>query len=641
VTTHLLQLALGPVQGFIATARRSRDLWFGSYILSEISKAAARSWAKSGATLIFPSPGDIDKDLIPWSDFAVANVVTAELPNSTLEQARDAIDRARKAAARRWRILCWKARRLIADEHDGTLKRKGSGKLLAAIMFVRDDIWQAQLEDVVELFVGVVPLGASYEAANKQLRALVANRKNTRDFQPYRDGFQRPKSSLDGAQSTVIAEPANLEEAETFGRLRSRLGIEPSEQLDTAGMVKRVVGRRRGFLPAARVAAAPWLEQAKQEDTTRFDALKKCFEELASLDLATGLKDFRYLNHKWVDQFPYDGQLLYPERIDVEHARAVRELQQRNAATRQADIDEVNTAIDGLRRALKLLFEKLGSPCPYYGLLLADGDRMGRLINTAAKRGADAHREISQALSGFAGQVSKIMSDHGGACIYSGGDDVLGLVALPDAVRCGQALADAFHDQLRGVANKYNERPTLSVGIAIAHMLEPLGDVRELASAAEKLAKGKALQAREQGNALGLLLKPRGGSEYRCRIRWDDDNSLAFLGKDQERFRDGALPRGLAHELDSLWQRAAEIFDRERAPAEFAGLWRSLLETTLKKKRQGGGAEGVAEALSKELIAELTPAAPANRAGNDAVRARLDLLQAALWLSGRIEATTG
>ena len=40
---HLLQIAIGPVQEFIAAARRTRDLWFGSYLLSEISKAAALS----------------------------------------------------------------------------------------------------------------------------------------------------------------------------------------------------------------------------------------------------------------------------------------------------------------------------------------------------------------------------------------------------------------------------------------------------------------------------------------------------------------------------------------------------------------------------------------------------------------------
>lgn len=42
MTTHLLQIVLGPVQEFIAQARRTRDLWYGSHLLYEVSRAAAR-----------------------------------------------------------------------------------------------------------------------------------------------------------------------------------------------------------------------------------------------------------------------------------------------------------------------------------------------------------------------------------------------------------------------------------------------------------------------------------------------------------------------------------------------------------------------------------------------------------------------
>jgi hypothetical protein len=38
---YLLSISIGPVQDFIATARRSRDLWFGSWLLREIRPAVA------------------------------------------------------------------------------------------------------------------------------------------------------------------------------------------------------------------------------------------------------------------------------------------------------------------------------------------------------------------------------------------------------------------------------------------------------------------------------------------------------------------------------------------------------------------------------------------------------------------------
>ena len=40
---HLLLVTIGPVQEFIAQARRTRDLWYGSHLLSELARAGARA----------------------------------------------------------------------------------------------------------------------------------------------------------------------------------------------------------------------------------------------------------------------------------------------------------------------------------------------------------------------------------------------------------------------------------------------------------------------------------------------------------------------------------------------------------------------------------------------------------------------
>ena len=57
---YLFLVNIGPVQGFIASARRTRDLWFGSWLLSELSKAAAQEIVNAGTrnSLIFPAPND-------------------------------------------------------------------------------------------------------------------------------------------------------------------------------------------------------------------------------------------------------------------------------------------------------------------------------------------------------------------------------------------------------------------------------------------------------------------------------------------------------------------------------------------------------------------------------------------------------
>ena len=59
MTRWLMQLSFGPVQSFISAARRSRDLWAGSRILSEIVRGSAQALVTEGSgpdrnTLIYP-----------------------------------------------------------------------------------------------------------------------------------------------------------------------------------------------------------------------------------------------------------------------------------------------------------------------------------------------------------------------------------------------------------------------------------------------------------------------------------------------------------------------------------------------------------------------------------------------------------
>ena len=76
---NLVIFHIGPVQDFIATARRSRDLWFGSWLLSELSKAAALEIVNQNeadiACLVFPAPSNLTQ--LQSEDFNVPNKVVA------------------------------------------------------------------------------------------------------------------------------------------------------------------------------------------------------------------------------------------------------------------------------------------------------------------------------------------------------------------------------------------------------------------------------------------------------------------------------------------------------------------------------------------------------------------------------------
>ncbi len=110
MTAHLLLVTLGPVQDFIAQARRTRDLWYGSHLLSELGRAAARALVDGGAQLIFPSLQANDAQLADClaplrADKTppqnIANKLLAQVPDGC--DPRELAQMTRKAVADYWR----------------------------------------------------------------------------------------------------------------------------------------------------------------------------------------------------------------------------------------------------------------------------------------------------------------------------------------------------------------------------------------------------------------------------------------------------------------------------------------------------------------------------------------------------------
>jgi CRISPR-associated protein Cmr2 len=73
MNSAVLVFSLGPVQSFIAEARRAADLFTGSTILSELAKAAAQ--AIGTGKLVYPASVE---------DVNVPNVLVAYLPAKSL-----------------------------------------------------------------------------------------------------------------------------------------------------------------------------------------------------------------------------------------------------------------------------------------------------------------------------------------------------------------------------------------------------------------------------------------------------------------------------------------------------------------------------------------------------------------------------
>jgi CRISPR-associated protein Cmr2 len=387
--SHLLAISIGPVQEFIAAARRTRDLWFGSYLLSEVSRAVAKSIESTAGRLIFPASSDAEN---------VANIILAELP---CEDPKEIAAKAKLTAQQRWSEFAHEARR-------------------QAHGVIRADIWEEQVHDVIEFYAAWVTRSADYRADRSAVMRLLSGRKQCREFLPARGRAGVPKSSLDGQRESVLKDPARERWPERF---RAQLRLREGEQLDVVGIVKRLAGGNRSYPSVARIAADPWLRGNQDRLTKVHAACREIGEQVIRRLDTTAFPQFA--------AFPYEGTSVYVSR---HHELA----------------EETEATTDGLQ-ALQKSLDCLPQPEPYFAVLVADGDRMGAAISSLDS--PDAHRRFSDTLSGFAQSARAIVNEHSGVLVYAGGDDVLAFLPVDLCLKCARKLHDEFGKRLAAYGN--------------------------------------------------------------------------------------------------------------------------------------------------------------------------------------------
>lgn len=516
--------SIGPVQDFIKTARASQDLWFGSWMLSELSKAAAKALKDARHTLVFPAP---EMDLSE-SDVDVTNKVVAVLKDNTPQNAAEAI------------LTALETRRNdLRDVAFGRVQGKFRGELA-----------QEQLKALTEFYWAAAPLiNDDYATARTRAEALLAARKNTRNFQQAHGRPGLPKSSLDGWRESVL--PINKKDAPYWV-----FKADKGEALSGIDLLKRW-GKRQDsqFISTTDVAVIPFVETLDAHiGQVRRDEFQGRVREL--------LKHYTESDETSGTMFYIDrlvqliGDDKHPENFRAEYAN------------------------------LRDEYEIKGEPSPYYALLLADGDNMGKMIDALTQQ--SQHSALSQALSAFAPEAKNIINKYKGVPVYVGGDDVLAYLPLHTALECIQVLDKVFSNALKEFHYEGDKSPTLSVGLAIAHHLNPLSDALEQARNAEKEAKKIAGK-----NGLVISMSKRSGSERIAKGK---------LGQLVERMNElvtltqaNAISHGAAYELENLHKR----MQNSELPAE--ALEKETLRI-LKRKRESGSEKPVDEGKMTRLV---------------------------------------
>jgi CRISPR-associated protein Cmr2 len=419
-----------------------------------------------------------------------------------------------------------------------------SAKALAPIeSHIHSDIAEAQIADLVEVNWSAVEVSEArpYAEARQLAEVLLASSKSHRRFSQPSWGGPVPKSSLDGARESVI--PESLYDKWNNERLRRVFGIRSGERLCGVGLLKRW-----GH------AAASENSDGSRVVSTSHLASWSLRRHLHSLDAQTtqALRDafgayqtaLRALGADRLSQTPRpdpvightDGHVLFPGRM-----KDILDTDQ---------LEEGKRALRRLMQAWRDIVPQLPSaPSPYFAVMIADGDRMGAALNTLSTI-AD-HQQVTRDLEAFSGNARRIVEQHHGHLVFAGGDDVMALLPVQEAVTCADALRRLFltmvGDKLEG---RVAQKPTLSAGIAIAHHTDDLRHTLKVARDAEAYAKQVVNR-----NGWAITVNKRSGSPVTVGGKWEEkDDRLELLTDLLNLYLSdaGALPRGLPYDLQTI-----------------------------------------------------------------------------------------
>ena len=579
-----LIFSIGPVQSFIAQARRAQDLYASSRLLSRLVSAALDVIEKAQGEVLYP--------VRRGGDVSLPNKVVALLP----EPHADAIaGDAEQAVRDTWRRM--------ADDARVTLEQYEPA----------DDSWAALWNDHIrqlpEVYWSVSPIPAG-QGLSSEYRVIFTKAQHDFEARKRLRGFDQveekgPKCTMCGLRAALHRRGESAREYwEAVARhpqvTGAQLRPDGRERLCAVCAAKRFGGLDIGTFPSvSHMATAGFkarLLKALDGDTFStelFSALTRHHSVLKRLELHEVSKELfpylaqelRQVNPMWQTKaqelLSYDGDVLFPEtftrrRLKDSYGKEVTE----------AEAAEGREATEALLKAAKAADIIL--PRPYYAILMLDGDRMGKQLS--AVRDKEEHKTISQGLARFAAEmVPRIVGqEHPGRVVYAGGDDVLALLPVEHALSAATALRRAYDQAMRDLLPE----PHVSVGIAIAHHLYPL----EAALNAARSAEGAAKDAYGR-NALAVHFLKRSGERVLVGAGWsfeDGAETVTILEAVREHFVNRRLSMSLAHALLS----EAHTLDALPSEARQAELRRLLM-------RQAG--QGLSREDKHQQAQELAP----------------------------------
>jgi CRISPR-associated protein Cmr2 len=512
--THLFIFTISPVQSFIGQARKTKDLYAGSQILSKLCRTGIESTKSVGGEIIFPY---LDEEN---SNQSLPNRFIAKISKHSTLSFQEIGEKIEKDVKEYF-------------EDEGTALLSSLGKFTTDFK----NIFWKQIKGHLDIHWVIVPINDNeqYLDAFQRTERILGSVKNLRSFN--QNPEKGRKCSLDGQNNALFFSHLYNKPSYANSAVKVYSGnFKKGEGLSAVSMLKRNYPSDK-FSSTAQIALLQNEKDLKEEEKENLKNYKNLFTEkqYVSAVVKNGEPCKIENEDKWLDVFDY--QLLFEENITD---KTVPNESQRKCA------------LQFLNKISRNFKDK------YYAIIHFDGDKMGRWLsakdesnNIILKENVKPeyyHHILSKSLSKFADWATDYLKieDYNGQSIYAGGDDFLGFINLNSLVKVLTDLQREFELIVNkgqdSKGKKYlgeDEKPlselitttdklTFSAGVVIAHYKDPLSLVLEQARNAEKVAKDKGNR-----NAFCIVASKGSGEIHQTCFKWDylTEKTLPILDK--------------------------------------------------------------------------------------------------------------
>ncbi|MDE0084892.1 MAG: type III-B CRISPR-associated protein Cas10/Cmr2 [Candidatus Poribacteria bacterium] len=597
---HMLMFTIGPVQSFIEAARKTEDLWMGSYILSYLVATAIEKVQGEGIEIIYPAIGTKS----PFEFWRQRDPTTPSFPNLFLAIgdgiSQDTLEKCAKNAEKSVNIEFESMGKRVLDEAFGNWRKTYVEELYNRQIPDFFDVYWVITEEPDREYGKVITeeTGSDYGKWYAHTAGSLAAIKNCRTFEQTKELGR--KCSLDG-----IREILHKEEDESVDQAmewwkdfaeRKRQFCRPKEALCAVSLTKRMgihyfkkhskFSKEFGddpprFPSTSEVATAAFKEQLRC----------KCIVLGVYTEFVKEVKNLKDRNGNPADipkisplpkssdflqrENNIDGEWLYEETYNDSYLKRYYNI----------DVLKERYQIEQCKKLRKKLVQELGEPGKYYAAIALDGDDMGEKNREAKSK--EEHAKRSNQLMKYANKARRIVEkEHLGKLTFAGGDDLLALANLNDLL-----------PMLKKLRKRFPKFTTASAGVCIAHNKMPLTEVIRHARRMEKEAKKV-----DKKDAFGIALFKHSGNISEIVTKWEhnDLNVLAVSEELVELLSDGEVSKRFLYSFREIFVKLIEDVD------DFIALGRPLIQSEFRRIMEGAhSTKGTQSKISQEIIDSL------------------------------------